>query len=410
MNQIKRLHDKMITLNDKIEIEPFDGRRRWRVLNRTKITFSLDNQSESCFGAYDIHLRATKGKSRFELELIKLIEGEYFQFKSLSGDPFLLNGNLCFRCLVRSGDILDFDNNRLRFRKLEQEKKESLPLSSWPQEASLYLEGETGTGKSYLARKIHDEFVGPQAPFIAVNLAAFSESLIESELFGHEKGSFTGALRERRGAVELAKGGTLFIDEIDSLPIHLQVKLLHFLDDKTYRRVGGERLLKTNCRLVFASGQSLKSLTSKKAFRSDLYFRILSGLHLKLRPLRENPERILQIIESHSLASGVTFSSETISYYEGCPWPGNIRQLYSHLNRKIYQNKGQSLIHLGDCDHELMLWGEGLLSLKEGEIRPLQEIKYDYCKKVLLDSRGSYELASQRLKIAVSTLRRTLAA
>lgn len=406
---INKYSEKMITLADKMTITPFDGKRRTKVLNRTNIEFKVSKGLTSEYGACLIKLRSTESEKAFSMGLRRIDGLDVFEFKSLSEAPFIHNGNFSFSSLIRDGDLIDFGHNRLFFEKERKLKKEELPLKYWPKESFLCLEGETGTGKSCLAKKMHNEFVGEQAPFVAINLSAFSESLIESELFGHEKGAFTGALRERRGAVELAKDGTLFIDEVDSLPIHLQVKLLQFLDDRTYRRVGGERLLKTNCRIIFASGRSLRKLTGEQCFRSDLYFRISGGLCLKLTSLREEPKRIKKLIENFSLERSVTFSKELTEFLMKCPWPGNLRQLDSHLSRKVILNKGQSLIQLDSADQELLSW-EATSDFTCNGHKTLEDLKKQYCLQVFTASNGHYEKASERLGIAVSTLRRTLAA
>ncbi len=410
MRELSRLSDKMIRFEDFIELEPFDGRKRRLSLKRTQFSFHLSSVFENKLEACRYKLRTIGASCTFQLSLVTVAHQEVFELKSLGATPFLHNGNFSFQCLLRAGDCVDLGPNRLLFKKADCSKEEALPVESWPKEASLCLEGETGSGKSFLAKKLHYHFVGEHLPFVAINLSAFSESLIESELFGHEKGSFTGALRERRGAVELAKEGTLFIDEIDSLPLHLQVKLLQFLDDKSYRRVGGERLLTTNCRLIFASGRPLRKLVKDGHFRSDLYFRISSGLYLKLKPLRGDQEKIMEIINEFSRTQGVTFSRELIDFYKECPWPGNIRQIQGHLKRKILTTQGQSLVQMSEIDNDLLDWDGRLQTLWLDQTCTLDEVKKQYCKKVFLNSQGSYEAASRRLGIAVSTLRRTLAA
>lgn len=409
MSEINKYHEKMITNEDKMTIYPFDGKRKVRVLNRTQIEFKCDRNIVSRYEPCTIQLRSSQNAGHFKLGVRRIEGKDIFEFKSTSDRPFSHNGNFSYSCLLRRGDIIDFGHNRLVFEKDQKSNEKRLPLKYWPKDSFLCLEGETGTGKSVLAKQMHNEFVGEQAPFVAINLSAFSESLIESELFGHEKGAFTGALRERRGAVELAKDGTLFIDEVDSLPIHLQVKLLQFLDDKTYRRVGGERLLRTNCRIIFASGRPLRKLTDLKSFRSDLYFRISGGLSLRLKPLREDRQRLKRLIENFAQENSITFSKELVDFLEKCPWPGNLRQLDSHLCRKKILSNGQSLIHLNQEDHALLSW-ESSSDFSSEDFKSLDDLKREHCLKVFLASSGHYEKASERLGIAVSTLRRTLAA
>ena len=261
-----------------------------------------------------------------------------------------------------------------------------------------------------MAKELHNSFVGENLPFIAINLSAFSESLIESELFGHEKGSFTGAVREKRGAVELAREGTLFIDEIDSLPLHLQVKLLTFLDDQTFRRVGGETLKKVNCRLIFASGRCLKKLVEEERFRGDLYFRILSGVTHRIAPLREDRPRLEELLNDICIERGITLDEDLRQFYLSQKWPGNIRQVRSHLMRKCIKNPSMSYLKLDESDAQLFSLRKFLTNNGDEPLPSLDEVKKDYCAQVFLKSQGSYDVASKKLGIAVSTLRRLMAA
>ena len=286
----------------------------------------------------------------------------------------------------------------------------NIDLQSWPSHLNLFLEGETGTGKTTMARKIHEEFHDPLLPFVSINLSALNQGLIESELFGHEKGAFTGAHRDKKGAFELAGRGTLFIDEIDSLPLAQQVKVLSILDDKKFRPVGGERSKEAKCRVIFASGQNIEELVEEKSFRMDLFFRIQSGLKIKLPPLRDNPERILKIIEGFEKEQVVTFSKECLSFYRNGYWPGNIRQLKAHLWRKFYSSNSSRIIQISDEDSELER-----LKLNHGEIRQfsniveLNDVKKEHCKRVYMNSHGSIPLAARKLNVAQTTLRRILA-
>ena len=204
----------------------------------------------------------------------------------------------------------------------------------------ILLEGETGTGKSLLARKIHD-ISQRKGPFISINCATFSQHLIETELFGHAKGAFTGAKDARKGLVASAEHGTLFLDEIGELPLDSQPKLLHLLEEKTIRPVGSDNEYHTSVRIVAATNQRLKSLVNQGLFRADLYYR-LSVVPFTAPPLRERPDDIkaltntfvCQLCEEHELATPY-ISDESINALKDYDWPGNIRELRNHIERSL---------------------------------------------------------------------------
>jgi DNA-binding NtrC family response regulator len=218
-----------------------------------------------------------------------------------------------------------------------------------PSSATLLLLGETGVGKEHLARAIHAESPRSAGPFVAINCAALPEQLLESELFGHEEGAFTGATRSRRGAFEMAHGGTLFLDEIGEMPLHLQAKLLRVLQDFEVRRVGGERAVEVDVRVMAASNRSLKDESEAHRFRQDLYYR-LSVIELVVPPLRDRPEDIPSLantflgrigpkigIDVHSIAAD---AMEKLCQYD---WPGNVRELSNVLERAMLLCEGDQI-------------------------------------------------------------------
>src|SRR5262245_52758553 len=201
-----------------------------------------------------------------------------------------------------------------------------------PTDATVLIEGETGTGKDMIARTIHELSKRKDAPFIVVDCGAVAGTLIESELFGHEKGSFTGAVAARQGAFELASGGTVFLDELGELSLDLQPKLLRVLEQRELRRVGGSKILKVDLRVVAATRKDLRSEVEKGKFREDLYFR-LNVVPITAPPLRERREDIPPLIE-HFLAklaapgqAAPHLGDSTRAALMGHDWPGNVREL-----------------------------------------------------------------------------------
>jgi len=208
-------------------------------------------------------------------------------------------------------------------------------------DSTVFIGGESGTGKTTIARMIHQ--VGPRCkgPFIAINCASLPRELIESELFGHARGSFTGAVKDRIGKAEVANGGTLFLDEIGDLPIELQPKLLTFLQDRVIQRVGCNVVRPVDVRLIVATHRDLALMCRENRFRQDLYYR-LNVLSLLLPPLRDRSEDISQIARSvaHSICTRqnrnpINLPEETVAMLQAHHWPGNIRELENVLERAI---------------------------------------------------------------------------
>ncbi len=200
-------------------------------------------------------------------------------------------------------------------------------------DVTITLIGESGTGKEILARRVHDLSSRHGKPFIPINCAAIPESLFESELFGHEKGAFTGADQLVRGKIEAANTGTLFLDEIGEMPLNVQAKLLRFLEGRRFMRVGGSTKVVVDVRLVCATLRPLDEEVAAGRFRADLYYRI-QGATLEIPPLRERAADLLPLIEElvaeRSAKHGVTpprFSRSVLSMFRAYPWPGNVREL-----------------------------------------------------------------------------------
>ncbi len=215
--------------------------------------------------------------------------------------------------------------------------------------SSIYIYGESGTGKELIARAIHRESPRREGPFIKVNCSALAESLLESELFGHEKGAFTGAVKERKGRFELAHRGTLFLDEIADIPTSVQVKLLRVLQEKEIERVGGEETIQVDVRIISATNQNLRPLVEGGAFREDLFYR-LHIIPIEVPPLRERKEDLLPLVQ-HFIASISSemgkpidgISERGLELLHNYDWPGNIRELENMLERAIVLCDGRVL-------------------------------------------------------------------
>lgn len=217
-------------------------------------------------------------------------------------------------------------------------------------EVSLLLMGETGVGKERLARAIHYASRRVEGPFVAINCGALPETLLESELFGHEKGAFTGAVQQRRGCFELAHGGTLFLDEIGELPYHLQVKLLRVLQEREVQRLGSEKPVPIDARFMAATNRDLEAEVDNGRFRQDLYYR-LNVVALTIPPLRERPEDIPVLAQQYVDYFRPRFDSEVLGLsaesrdaFTRYSWPGNIRELVNVIERAMILARGDELL------------------------------------------------------------------
>jgi len=222
--------------------------------------------------------------------------------------------------------------------------------------ATVFLRGESGTGKEVVARVIHDRSPRAARPFVVVNCAALPESLAESELFGHERGAFTGATQAHQGRFEQADGGTLFLDEVGELPLSTQVKLLRVIQERQFERVGGRRTLTVDVRLVAATNRDMEAAVRQGTFRLDLYHR-LSVVNVNLPPLRDRPDDI-PVLARHFLdelcrehGRDLAFSPEALDMLHRQPWPGNVRQLRNVVERAVISATGPALAPADlDCE------------------------------------------------------------
>jgi len=234
-------------------------------------------------------------------------------------------------------------------------------------DAAVLLIGESGTGKELVARAIYANSSRAARPYVAINCAAIPDALLESELFGHERGAFTGALGQRIGKFERADGGTIFLDEIGDMPLALQAKLLRVLQNGEFQRVGGDQTLRTQVRVIAATNRDLAIMVKEKSFREDLFYRI-NVVQIQLPPLRDRPEDVLPLAE-HFLKRaekerGLKFSAATKKALQAWSWPGNVRELENVVFRAVVCAAAES-IEPGDLPPEII--GQGMRAVTPGD-------------------------------------------
>lgn len=399
---------------DEFALELIGERKKSMRLNRTKYRFMLGGKFTINYTTAEIGLPSFNGVGgEFEMKLVPghncfgVDEKARYLFRSLDSKPFRLNGNFCFEAFLERGDVIDLGFNRLHFFKVASVKFESalIPEHFLVSDLPVLLEGETGTGKTTLAKKIHEES-DRRGAFVHLNLSAFSKSLIESEIFGHVKGAFTGAINSKKGAILEAHKGTLFLDEIDSLSIDLQTKLLLFLDDYQVRMVGGEQSQKVDVRMIFASGSSLKKMVETEKMRKDFYFRIKSGYSVNLPSLRNSELFIKKICEDFENEFMVKIDPPLLDFYMKQEWPGNIRQLRSHLLKKKIIAKGKKII-FGREDEEVV--AEKIFPIDFSDLKPLEDIKIQYCYATYMKLGQNLSKSAEALELSANTLKAYLA-
>ena len=280
--------------------------------------------------------------------------------------------------------------------------------------ASVLIEGESGTGKELVARAIHGLSPRRTAPFVAVHCAALSPQLLESELFGHEKGAFTGAVDRRLGRFEQAQNGTLFLDEMGEIDAATQVKLLRVLGERTLERVGGNQSIPVDVRLLAATNRNLEVMVKAGGFREDLFFRI-RVVEIDLPPLRDRAEDIpvladhfLREFSRENAKSGLEFSRSVLEKFRSYSWPGNIRELRTAVEHGVVMTKGQEIelmdLPSGIRDSE----GRAQLSVANRESK-LEDLEKEAIAKALARTKQNITEAAKQLGISRRTLHRKLA-
>lgn len=277
-----------------------------------------------------------------------------------------------------------------------------------PNHYPVLISGETGTGKELVAAAIHEESLRAGAPFVPINCGAIPEGILESELFGHVKGAFSGAIRDKRGRFELARGGTVFLDEVADLPRAVQVKLLRVLQEGTFERVGGEETVSADVRVISATNRDLKQEVRAGRFREDLYYR-LNVVPLHLPPLRKRRNDIPLLIE-HFLRQGAGegqkpagLSREALAAMMDYPWPGNVRELQSAVRFAGVRSQGR-IIRPQHLPLELQTWKK-----KRSSRGPSRKLDQERVTAALSQTGGNRAQAARMLGVGRATLYRFLA-
>ena len=281
-----------------------------------------------------------------------------------------------------------------------------------PSAASIFIVGESGTGKELVARAIHDKSPRAKGPFIAINCAAFPREILENELFGHEKGAFTGAINEKAGCFELADGGTLFLDEVAEMEPDIQVKFLRALEQRSFRRLGGKKEIHVDIRVVAATNKRIQQALDEGKLRDDLYHR-LAVIPLQLPPLRDRRGDV-RVLAEHFLRRFAEdnskplkgFSAEALEFITAYRWPGNVRELKNAIERAVILARGDE-VSLAD------MRGYELISSEDREVRipvgtPLEQVERTLVLKTFSFAEGDHGRAARLLGIEVDELRNRL--
>jgi two-component system response regulator HydG len=303
----------------------------------------------------------------------------------------------------------------MAMRKVFKQIKDISPTST-----TVLIEGETGTGKELVAQTIHQLSPRRNQPFMAIHCSAITETLMESELFGHEKGAFTGAVKPRLGRFEYADGGTIFLDEVSEIPLNIQIKLLRVLQEKEIQRIGGNRSIPVDVRIIAATNKKLREAVSKKIFREDLFYR-LNVFPVHLPPLRARGNDI-PLIANHFLIKHAQklqkpvhrFSPEIIKIIQKYPWPGNVRELENVIERSVIEAKGDTINTVILQSDETTQWmpiiEQQVLNIpyKQAKEELLDKFEKEYITKYLKKYNGNVAAAAQHSGISLRSFYRKM--
>ena len=305
---------------------------------------------------------------------------------------------------LKTGQLIGYGDIVGRHSQMVQIYKQIQDLSSYDYPVHIY--GETGTGKELVAEAIHNQSRRAGAPFVPINCGALPEGLIESELFGHVKGAFSGAIRDKKGRFELADGGSIFLDEVAELPKDLQVKLLRFLQTGKFEKVGGEETISVNVRIISATNTDIKKAVKAKDFREDLYYR-LNVIPIHIPPLKERktdiPLMVNYFLKEFANApdnGDLHISDEAMAMLMDYEWPGNVRQLQNVLQYAIVKCSGR-LIRPKDLPMEL-----ADLRVEKSRRGPVKKLDVESVRDALEKAAGNKAMAARMLGVGRATLYR----
>ena len=309
------------------------------------------------------------------------------------------------RMAVRAGD------DKLVLRRLLTDAPEMIKVARTIERvadtsASVLLLGASGTGKELLARGVHEESGRRGAEFVAINCAAIPENLLESELFGHEKGAFTGAVKTTEGKIERAAGGTLFLDEVGDIPLPLQVKLLRFLQERTIERIGGRKQIAVDTRLVCATHQNLEEMIAAGTFREDFYYR-LAEIVIRIPPLADRPGDAVLLAKAFLACFAAEmnpkvrgFSSAALTAIDEWAWPGNVRELENRVKRAVIMCEDK-IIDIADLDFDE---GDGSDTMALNLKAAREQVDRRMIKQALARSEDNISAAAKLLGVSRPTL------
>ncbi|MCD6517638.1 MAG: sigma 54-interacting transcriptional regulator [Candidatus Aminicenantes bacterium] len=426
---LESLDEGVLTIDHNWQITSFNRRaeeitgfKKKEVLGKLcQIVFGLDDAGNKSFCIRDCPIKQMLVNKQLipeqEREFINrwgkklTLRVNFSLLKDKSGE--VMGGIETFRDITTLKNLQEQLKGRPRFENIIGRSKKMQEIYDLIEDISendvtVLIQGETGTGKELIASAIHQNSRRKNGPFIKINCSALPESLLESELFGHVKGAFTGAYRDKPGRFELADGGTLFLDEIGDISPLTQVKLLRVLEEQQFERVGGTKTIKVNIRLIAATNKDLKKSIKNGTFREDLYYR-LNVLPIFIPPLRERREDIV-LLAKHFLRKycerkNVKFSKQALDLLLQYPWPGNIRELENAVEYAILHCKGNEILS-NYLPPDILYYSPPIMNPPDQN--PLEKSEKEAIRLTLKESDGQRLKAARRLGISRATLWRKI--